>query len=317
MDYLQIYNEQFNSTWKEEKDQTIKAFKLAKENNKNFNTVFNKINASQYQKQKKMVADFNERNQLSCYDLFEKRYQEYDNELPRDEIISLALKNEVKNEFVVLGNKEYDLFIRKLAKQQSVFEIQNHFSNYRDYYELIYKQGKYEYFHAKNFENYNYDTSKEYIEMAEITDAKNPIVPSTLITKTTENKTVENYNSEDQRTIAKIENFSNKEKHLLLIVLFHSIGSNNQNSNNVSEKVYQDLPLSEYLRILAITKDLINYEPFYKDLSVVSLYQQLKKKYDLIKKNESDLFLSDLRQKLNDLRIKEFQKYLFEFLKKN
>mgnify|MGYP000639821359 CR=1 FL=1 len=45
-----------------------------------------------------MVEDFNERNQLSCSDIFEKRYQEYDNELPRDEIISLALKNEVKNE---------------------------------------------------------------------------------------------------------------------------------------------------------------------------------------------------------------------------
>jgi hypothetical protein len=296
MDYLQIYNEQFNSTWKEEKDQTIKAFKLAKENNKNFNTVFNKINASQYQKQKKMVADFNERNQLSCYDLFEKRYQEYDNDLPRDEIISLALKNEVKNEFVVLGNTEYDLFIRKLAKQQSIFEIQNHFSNYTSYYELIYKQGKYEYFHAKNFENYDLKDSEEFIEMLNI---KYPSRPKTAIKIQEETNHSNNQSKVSLTTKERIRNeFDTKER----AVLIHLI------KTRLNTKTIDTTELIKLILIIGATDEFNIFEV--SNASNSYLYKQANQGYSVFKKVKQKDKIANLKAKLRNNGLKSIAEEL-------
>ena len=71
------------------------------------------------------------------------------------------------------------------------------------------------------------------------------------------------------------------------------------------------------MRILAIIKDIITYESFYKLSSKIPLYTELKKKHALIKKNEKTIFLSELKDKLRELKITQFQSFLDKFLKKN
>ena len=290
MDYLQIYNEQFNSTWKEEKDRTIKAFKLAKENNKNFNTFFNKANENLFEKHKNIVDYFIQNNLKTCFDLFEKRYQEYDNELPRDEIISLALKNEVKNEFVELGNTKYDLFIRKLAKQQSVFEIQNHFSNYRDFYELIYKQGKYEYFRAKNFDGSNYETSKEYIEMLNIQ------YPSRLNTETKKQKEISNINNTSKMSLTTNERIRNEFDTKERAVLIHLI------KTRLNTKTIDTTELIKLILIIGATDEFKLFEV--ANASNSYLYKQANKGYSVFKKVEQKDKIANLKAKLRNNGLK-------------
>lgn len=168
MDYIKIYNNQFEATWEHIKSKTIDDLKAAKKNKKNFNTLFNNITSSLYDEQKKIIENFKENNLKSCFELFDKRHSFYDSNLERNEVIALILQNEVEEAYLKLNKSDYDEFIKQIAKQQSIQNIFTHFNNYWNYYELIYLQGKFQYFYAKDFENISYETSKEYVEMLDI-----------------------------------------------------------------------------------------------------------------------------------------------------
>lgn len=165
-DNLHTYTEEYNSAKKDLKDKTIIAFKLAKKEHKNFNTFLNKTIENLYALQKRHIDDFNTDNLKASYYLFENRYKEYNNDLSSDEIIELILDNEISIQLVPLGGKVLNNFIKNLAKQQAVFDIQNHLNNYREYYKLIFKHGTYDYFYDQNFKKYNFKYSEEYTAMA-------------------------------------------------------------------------------------------------------------------------------------------------------
>lgn len=312
MDYLQIYKEEFNKITLEIRSELIDDFKLARKKQKNFLKLFNGITQELFERDSLLKTEIKNNNLSSYHDLFINRKGEYNNSLSDDEVLSLIFENEIKDENEKLKNIDYVTLIKKIAKQQAVKLIHNHFSINNEYYKLVYSHEKYQYFFKPEFENVNFETSKEYLEMWKLEYGNSQT--NQIITKQTKVKNSQDFNKEDIKYQAKIEAFSIKEKHFLLVVLFDSIGSNNLN-NKESKKKYDDLPLSEYLRILALIKDIIPYEVYYKSIANVSIYTELKKKYNLINKNEEDVFVNELNRKLNDLNITKFQKFLFEFLK--
>lgn len=316
MDYLQIYNDQFDATWAQIKSKTIDDFKTARKNKKNFNTLFNNIISNLYAEQEKIIEYFNNHTLNSCYKLFEKRHSLYDANLEQQEVISLILQNEVIEEHLSLEKSNYENFIKKIGKHQAISKIGNHLGNYYEYYKLIYNQDKYENFYAKDFEDIGFENSSEYIEMLNEEYPNRAKESVKLIgTHTTEGylnneKNIAEMNKEDIRYQAKIASFSTKQKHFLLAVLFDSIGSNNEDKGK-----YGVLPLSEYVRIIAIVKDIMPLEVFYKSIANISIYTELKKKQKLVKKNEKDIFINELNNKLNDLNIITFQKFFNAFLR--
>lgn len=314
MDYLQIYKKQYNSTWERVKLETIVKFKYVKNNNKNFDKIFENISTNLSQERRAVYAYFENNNLNSCFKLYDTRDSFVSKGLDPEEIVSLILNDEVKEEFFKLENEDYELFIKKLAIQQSIADIQFHFKNYKEYYELVCEQEKYENFFPKDFETIGFRDSKEFKEMY---IKKHGVFKGASVQPRDKNKLNFDMNKEDEKYLAKINNFSKKEKFFLLAVLLDSVGSNNQNIEKENEVTYGNLPLPEYLRILAITKDIITLESFYKVSAKISLYTELKKKNKLVTKNESTLFLDDLNYKLKDLKIVKFQKFLYEFLKKN
>ena len=317
MDYLQIYNEQFDDTWQKIKVDTISKLKLLKKNKKNFNKSFNKITNDLYKRRNQIIDDIRSTNLKTCLDLFENRHTEYDKNLTEDEVVSMIINNDIQQEFYELGNKGYELFVRKLAELKSITRTQIHFTNYFGYYSLIYDLNKYEYFFAKKFKNIHFEDSPEFKEMLILKRGEKLVGSKDLKVLKTTKKENDSKNKEDEKFMALIKNFSNKEKHFILAVLLDSIGSNNKNNEIEDQKTYDNLPLSEYLRILAIIKDIITYESFYKLSSKIPLYTELKKKHALIKKNEKTIFLSELKDKLRELKITQFQSFLDKFLKKN
>jgi hypothetical protein len=323
MDYYKIYKEEYNESLKRVRAELIEIFKQAKQSKKIFLKTFNKINIDFHNEGNLIIDEFTDENLTSCYDLFINRRGEYDRNLSEDEVISLIFENEIKSEVAKLGKLDYKAVIRKLAHHRAISLIQLHFTNNSKYYELVYEQEKFDYFFKEGFEIKDIETSEEYAEMHKIKYPERLIeskqsesnnINTKIDTNTRKNNV--DLNREDEKIIANIKNFSNKEKQVLLAVLLDSIGTNSQNDMTDSEQLYGQLPISEYLRILAITKDIINYESFYKAVCSISVYQELKKNTNLIKRNEVDLFLSELNRKLEDLKIKQFQKFLFKFLKR-
>jgi hypothetical protein len=325
MDYLQIYKEEYNTSLVRTRAELIENFKLAKTNKRNFLTTYNKMNEVLYNKGNSMLVEFTDENLNSCYNLFVNRRREYDKNLSEDEVISLVFENEIKNEIAKLGKLDYEAVIKKLANHRATSLIQLHFSNNSKYYELVFEQEKFDLFFKKGFENIDFETSEEYAEMHKIEYPERLIVSKTAESnnnntnkskKTDTSMTNDVLNKEDKKIKANIINFSNKEKHVLLAVLLDSVGTNSQNDETESEQLYGKLPISEYLRLLAITKDIINYEPFYKAVNSISVYQELKKNTNLVKRSDVDTFLSELNNKLEELKINKFQKFLHKFLKR-
>jgi hypothetical protein len=220
-------------------------------------------------------------------------------------------KFKILGEFEKLGNTNYVQFVKEIANYKSLETVSFHFYNHQNYYKLLFDLGKYEYFYAKNFEPNDYESSLEYNTMLDLKypDRKNKRKP---IINEAHKTIIEDLSREETRYIARIDKFTLKEKYFLLAVLHNSIGSNNKDGE--VEYQYEKLPIGEYLRVIAITKDLINNDIFYKDLGKISIYTELKKKHKLINKNDYDVFIFEINKKLKDLKLPYFKKFLQEFL---
>ena len=99
--------------------------------------------------------------------IFQKRYELYQGN--EQEVISWILEDEVKVAFTNdNSNDDYRAFIVDLAVESSIKEVNRHFRNYRDFYELIYDLNKYEYFYFKDFKGIRFNDSDEYQKMINV-----------------------------------------------------------------------------------------------------------------------------------------------------
>tara|TARA_R110002049_G_C9170440_1_gene561896 strand:- start:4471 stop:5403 length:933 start_codon:yes stop_codon:yes gene_type:complete len=297
MDYLQIYNNQFDATWADIKSKTKADLKAAKKNKRNFNTLFNNITSTLYDEQKKIIENFKENNLKSCFELFEKRHSYYNSNLERKEVIALILQNEVKEEYLRLGKSDYVEFVEQLANQQSIYNIQRHLNNYLRYYELIYVQDRYEYFYAKDFENSDYETSKEYIEMLDIQHPERTSEPSLFnLIEAEHNKISKEKFKKNNSIISTRERICNeydtKERAVLLYLLKNRLKN-------------EQIDSTELIKLILIIGSTEKFEIF--DVGNASnsyLYNQARKGYSVFKLAERKERLSSLKIKLKNNGLK-------------
>jgi hypothetical protein len=291
MDYIQIYNNQFEATWEHIKSKTIDDLKAAKKNKRNFNTLFNNITSSLYDEQKKIIENFKENNLKSCFELFDKRHSFYDSNLERNEVIALILQNEVEEAYLKLNKSDYDEFIGQVAKHQSIGNIQNHFNRYRRYYELIYLQGKWEYLYAKDFENGNYETSKEYLEMLDVQYPDRKSEPSFLQIEKLQNN---DQSAEiDMTTRERICNeFDTQERAVLIHLLRDRLD-------------LKSLDRTVLIKLLLIIGSTDKFEIFeVPKASDTNLYKQARKGYSAFKLSEQKDKIAHLKVKLKNNGLK-------------
>tara|TARA_A100000171_G_scaffold46746_1_gene51934 strand:- start:28222 stop:29169 length:948 start_codon:yes stop_codon:yes gene_type:complete len=303
MDYLQIYKNQFKTTWEHIKSQTIADLKTAKKNKRNFNKLFNNITTELYNEQKKIVTQFTEENLKVCYELFENRHREYDSNLERYEVISLILGNEVKEEYLRLGKSDYEEFVKKIATQQSIDRIQNHFNNYRPYYELIYLQNKYEYFYAKDFKNGSYETSKEYLEMLDIQYPDRKSEPSlfNLIETESNKKSTENIKDPDT-VITTRERLSSEFDVNERAVLFHLL------KNRLKLGMLDSTELMKLVLIIGATNKFEIFDV--KNASKSYFYKKALKGYTVFTRNDQQKKVASLKTKLENNGLKSIAEEL-------
>jgi|TARA_R110002020_G_scaffold191187_1_gene390964 hypothetical protein len=285
MDYLQIYNTQFDATWAEIKSKTIDDLKAAKKKKKNFTNLFEKININLNDEKNKILDDFTKHNLKECFKLFEKRHSLYDSDLERKEVISLILENEVKEAYLKSGKSEYKEFVKTIAKQQSIEKINNHFYNYWSYYELIYKKGRYKYFYAKDFENISYENSKEYVEMIDYKASKRTGDPSFFEIEKTQNE-----NDSVKSSITTRERISNEFDVNERAVLFYLL------KNRLKIKMLDSTELMRLILVIGATDRFEIFEG--TKASDNYLYKQANKGYAVFKKTEQKDKIAHLKVKL-------------------
>ncbi|KAB1067605.1 hypothetical protein F6U93_09985 [Tamlana haliotis] len=298
MDYLKIYKEQYNYTWEAIKNNTLEALKLAKSNKSNFDTEFKNVLKGLNESQTKIIEEFKKTGLYSCYEIFEKRYSLIDNDLAFDEIISFVLSNQIKNEFIKQQNLDYELFIKKLAEQQSIDLTENHFRNYIQYYEFIYATGKLEYFYAKNFDRIGYQSSEEFKDMLKIRypeSTQNGGAILNVIEQDSDENSVSNKNKapfDVVNTKDRIKNeFNIKERAILLHLL--------KNRLNLKEIVSTEL-----IKLVLIIGSTDKFEIFNKEAHKSYLYKQVHKGYSVFKETEAKDKITSLKVKLENNGLK-------------
>lgn len=247
MDYHNIYNYYYKKAFTISKKIVIAEMKKAKAKKRPFTTTHNKISKRFYDYYKakysdRLLSDFSE-----AYNIFQKRYELYDGN--EEQVISWVLEDEVKAVFTDDNtSNDYRAFIIDLAVESSLKEAHRHFSNYKDFYELIYDLDKYEYFYFKDFENKFYRSSIEFNEMMDIKypyrveerenalkliERENPM--DNQIKKSSQSITHNN----DSEALEKFNPFEDDEKLLLLNIFY-----NNYNKLNLS--------MFEYMKLIKI-----------------------------------------------------------------
>lgn len=164
MDYHKVYNYHYNRTFYAVKSIFIDEFKKAKGKNRPFLPIANNIlRQFNHFRDQKFEARLKE-HAVKSYLLFLDRYSHYEGE--KNEVISWVLENEALENFSKSSKYPYSSFIEDLAIRECLNEVGRHYSNYYDYYQLIYKHGCYHYFYLKDFVDCSFKGSQEYESMS-------------------------------------------------------------------------------------------------------------------------------------------------------
>lgn len=316
MDYLRIYNDQYNFVFDKIKAETIDKLKVAKKNKKNFTKSFNKIINDLYEKRNQIHKKIEDSNLNTCLNLFDSRYDEYDNNLPDNEVILLIFSNEILDEYNKLGHKNYELFIKDLAELNSTTQTQIHFRNYFGYYELVFDQEKYSFFYGKKFENLNYENSSEYKEMLDFKypeRIKNRVKQKEIRSLESKNNSKINISIKNKPSIISTrdrlkDDFNTKERAILIDLL----------KNRLDIKSIDTTLIIKLALIIGATDKFEIFEN--KKASEIYLYKQVLLGFEVFKKSERDGKIANLKNKLNTNGLKfiseELQMHYSDYLLK-
>jgi hypothetical protein len=296
MDYLQIYKEEFKRTFEEIKSQTIDEFKIAKTDHGNFNTFFTKLINKLYEEEMEITKYFFKSKYKTCFNLVKNRKELFDQKLKEDEVISLIFDQIIEKEFTELGLKNNEQFIKKIARYKCIEEVGKHFNSHNAYYELIYGQERYDYFYAVDFENNDYESSKEYIEMLELehpgsTKIKYPEINNEQ--KASNPMLSQEKVDTDITTKERLSNEFDTKERAILIYLF---------KNRLDLKSIDTTVLIKLILIIGSTSKFEIFEV--TNASDSYLYKQVIKGYTVFKRSEQKNKIAFLKVKLENNGLK-------------
>lgn len=166
MNYIEIYNYNYNNVIAISKRLIVSVLKKAKKDSRSFNHIHNQITKWFFDYRKVQFIEKFEKYERESYLAFNNKYSLYSND--KIKVVRLVLENEVKVVFNGEYSPSYKIFIKALAINEAMIEVNRHFNNYYSYYKLIYELNKFEYFHLKDFSDSSYEDSNEYVKMLDL-----------------------------------------------------------------------------------------------------------------------------------------------------
>ncbi len=285
MDYLQIYNEEFDATWRKFKDNIDEELTFALKYKKSTERIFNQKLRDLHSEYHKIEYNFEKDGFKSPSDIFYFRSTHCEKGIKNEEIIDSVLNNEVLLDFKSLNKQGYESFIKKLAEQQLKSSIHDHFWKNNKMYQSIYQQREYASFFIENFSIYDYDVSQEYIELLK---SKFTVVQEQNKTETT---------SEEKKitTRQKItEDFNTQE----IAILIHLLKTRLKPA---------ELKRTHLLKLILIIGSTDNYKIFEVEKAADTYL------YDRVKKGFSDYNKLELEKTITSLKMK-LKKYKLNFI---
>lgn len=234
-----------------------------------------------------------------AYKAFHFRHNSYEGS--EKDLIDKILNNEIYNYFktcyVPFNHKTFMAFVIDLAVEEALNYIHHHLDNYYDYYHLIYKTNKYEYFSLKNFENKHYTESEEYRLMQDIDNpARIKERKAEQARQTKESKEAkdaeEMVEAKDTKEVSLdktnnkylkiLNNFSDDERSLIAHVIIHQIVK----SHSIK---FNQVSFLKLIKIIGHTQDVSLFEKtpqnstFYSKVNKgLDYYSSLGTKCDLL-----------------------------------
>lgn len=190
-----------------------------------------------------------------AYKIFDNRNSYYRGD--KDEVIEKILIGEVYDCFKGERGVLYRLFIVDLAIEKALRDIQNHFFNYRSYYDLVYSTGGFDYITLNYYEFINFEQSEGYKKMQAI---KSP----NKINKDEQNVVSKSKKKKEMVEESIINSFTDDER-MLIISIFYDLIS----KNNTSE--IQLTGLIKLVKIIGAYEDL---SIFKKKPSELTMYKK-------------------------------------------
>jgi hypothetical protein len=300
MDYLKIYNSNYN-----------KAYRIGESLIKHKLIQFNKESLS-YTRAFNLILELFENLEEKYSIKKETRLIElkfiYKNSLGNysKNSIELTLKNEVKKNFSKLSfdniniNYTFDSFVRELGITNAINELSRIFSNYSEMYKMMYNNDSYELFEIKDYHPIDFRDSKIY------TDLLNKFYP---LEKSTENFSLIYSDDIIDDIIDDLENnipiFNEKEKAFLLHSIYKIIEESKTNAKLNNTEFYKVLSIVNLKDESCLTSDNYKNSDYYRILSGGLERINLDIKIQ-------DSFIDILISKTRQLKLKNITKYLLE-----
>lgn len=271
----------------------IDQFKEFNHKKRPFIAAFNSITTGLQEKEKSLELQINNIHP-GAFELFNKSFHLYEGQ--ENEKIENVLKNEV-SAFFQKDDKldKYPEFIQTISEQKCIADNCRHLRNNSNYFEHVYKLGKYDYFYLID-EKRNLENSDEFVEM------NKKLFPNNYSTTNQEEIVAitpqEPKSKEEIKYSEIIKTITAHERKFMLHVLFEL--------TKPSEDKELEIPLTDFLKILVITRQTCDLELFVKAPNFCGYYNEIRKGTKSIKRAEKSIFLSQLGDKLDKLQLNTF-----------
>ncbi|MBU2901566.1 hypothetical protein [Maribacter dokdonensis] len=303
MDYYKIYLKHWQNVIDEKTLQAIDYFKKSKESNRPFLYVL-KIFIEQTRKQLNTEVLLPLKKEYpEIFSIFNNRA-----ELAENEQILSVLSNDIKDQYIKDGHNlsGYERIIEKLARYEALNEIVRNLSNHYQYLDLVYKTDMWENFQLEDFDK-GYLNDNRYAKMKQFAYPSNEKNKQLSPTPVETNKSTPAKSETQIQYQNCMKAFTENEKKFILYVLaeFHK----------GEKSILQDkeLPFTEFLMALEITKSVYDEKIFYAPPNSISYYTSIRRGIKLAPSGKSKMFLNSLNKKLDSLNFKQLQNLTSEW----
>lgn len=305
MDYSKLYKTAYDELFKAGENLIKNELQKGIDSNYPIKTILDDISDILYQTKKdceKEIRTDNIKEIIDQFDVWKKKYSpdtkiesEVNNKL-------LSFFNKAASDFEL--NRDYGQFLQLFAHYRAAKDVNDGYHERQLYTEIIInakKPGKYTLVPKKN----EWENSEEYKLIKNRMDPKKNKTQSSAVESTQLEPKKESIDA--IKYAEYVKQFTPNEKKFILYALFELTKCA---KSSIRES---KIPLTEFLKILAITKEVYDMDILYKIAGSCSYYNDIAKGDNLIKKNDKVRFLSNLAIKLDELNIKKFAEKIREY----
>ncbi|OMP30076.1 hypothetical protein [Mangrovimonas sp. DI 80] len=293
MDYYKIYRRFYRIGFEITKSFVMDEMKKAKIKGRPFTTAHNRIckNLRSYLETEYALNLINRFKEP--YNLFQDRYTYYDGE--EADVVDKILNDEILDSYHAINESGYNRFVANLALETVLRNSLIHYKSYKDYYELIYALGKYEFFFFENFENFSFRSSYFYKEMMDqlYPENKDNSIGGNNELESEVNKEIEQnelkHSQEHEETLGKLDQFNDNER-FLVIHIIQKILDRDIKDTDVQ---FPTISATSFIKLMRIVGGFDDLKIFYQEANNNTAYSKVKKGLEYYSSDKSKQKLID------------------------